>query len=78
MMTMRLARTTDVSALRTIMRQARGAKIFLVAADGGARVRVGRAVDESTLRLLVDAMRFGDRLEIVLKSEMIESDVVAR
>jgi hypothetical protein len=76
-MTMRLARTTDVSALRTIMRQARGAKFYLVTADGRARVRVGRAADESTLQLLVEAMRFGGRVEIVVKREMIESDVVA-
>ena len=78
MKTMRLARTTDVSALRTIMRQARGSKIFLVTADGRARMRVGRAVDESILRMLVDAMQSGARLEIVVNREMIESDVVAR
>lgn len=74
----RIARTTDVAALHVVLRQARGAKLYLVMADGETRVRIGRAADESTLRLLVDAMRFGGRLEIELKSEMIESDVVAR
>jgi hypothetical protein len=81
-MTLRLARTTDLAALQTVLRQARGAKLFLVMAGGGSRVRIGRAADESTLQLLADAVRSGGRLELVLdrthaRREMIESDVVA-
>ena len=78
--TMRLARTTDLAALQTVLRQARGAKLFLVMAGGGSRVRIGRAADESTLQLLADAMRSGGRLELEMQRprtvrEMIRSDV---
>lgn len=78
----RIARTADVAALRAVVRQVRGAKLYLVSGTGGRRVQIGRTVDESTLQLLVEAIRCGGRLELVLdrtqaRREMIESDVVA-